>query len=39
MNESTTPEGLRERNRRTAKLLIAWIVGLAIASIIVGVLR
>jgi len=33
------PDTLQHRNRRTARLLIGWIVGLAIVSIIVGVLR
>lgn len=39
MNDVPTPDSIRERNRRTAKLLMAWIVGLAVASLIVGLVR
>ena len=36
---SATSDPLRERNRRTARFLIGWIVALALVSLIVGVLR
>jgi len=32
-----TPDPLHERNRRTARFLIGWIVVLALVSFIVGV--
>jgi hypothetical protein len=36
---STMTNLLRARNRRTARLLLAWIAALAVASLLVGYLR
>lgn len=39
MHRATTPDIPRQRNRRVAMLLVAWIAAMVILSILVIVLR
>lgn len=39
MESLATPDSLHQRNRRLGRLLIGWILGLAVASFLVGWLR